>query len=219
MKNLSKQEKILLSILAILGIVYIYFNIFLSPLLADLKAARKTLENYDNQLWTARNTKSQNEKLKKDIAALEDNFNEKLKVLPQSARLPEVIRNLKISADSNKITLNNVNFSNISSNSTSKNDAANANKKSDILKLNTVPVTLDISGQYKDISKFIDGLEKGERAAEILNVNINSSTGSQGTSSLRASISLNFIFAEGDNKVDANYDFNNGNYSKDNLFN
>lgn len=227
MKDLSTREKVLLGILAGVIVLFIYFKYIFSPVLDNIIAVKSNIKKYKDDISLIELTKKLNEKQRVELAQLREKFLAAAQALPPMERNPDIVYNLKPLMDKNGIILISSTYGEPSEftkaqgsketqnngNSRNNNNNSNINKPS-IEKLMAVPVNLSVSGDYINIVNFIFSVEMDKRIAEIEDVNI--SGGSDGK--LQASISMNFFYTDISENGEIEYEFNNGNYGKTDLF-
>lgn len=210
LNSLSYKEKILLAILIVVSIFFVYYNYLIIPTLDKLQPLRSEVESLrseDSKYEDVENTITMKEK---DLGDLRSKYEEASKVLPKIDRYPELSKDLNGLVTKNSLILNRIimgkgqGTQSDSSSETGTNIEANQGK----IGLNTQQVTLEITGDFVNILKLIDDLEKGTRICEI-----NSITSTKENTT----INLNFYYSSGD--MEENYDFNSGSYGKDNMFN
>lgn len=168
--------------------------------------------------------KISNKKLNDNLAKLQEKYETAAKALPKSARNPEVTYDIKALADSNTVTINSLTIGSGTEYKHQTNNAQNENNSSTNTKANSpgnavngklmnLPVTVNISGDYVNMMKFIGDIEKDKRIAEVNNINFVVAN----TGALQGTISVNYYYADYSN-TENKYEFNNGSYGKDNLF-
>ncbi len=213
MKSLSKREKILVIAMLSIAIFYAYYKLFLSPAISEIMHLKSVVSSYNNQLQQLRLTSDSNKKLDTQLQEKEKKFEESTKVLPQSAREPEVAYNLKAMADGSKVKVDNISFGQPASSAATQQSNGQNNNTNSQTGVMTLPVTLLVTGDYNSIISFTSSIESGGRLAEIETLNI-----SQGSSLLQANINVNFYYVNGTESNSDKFDFNHGTYGKDNLF-
>lgn len=206
LKNLSKREKYLLIVLAVMIVFYVYYRLLLLPILNDIYTSKANINKYNEEinLQITNNVSAKNDKLK--LEELKTKIDKALVVFPAEEREPEIAYDVKAISNSCNVTLTAVSFG-----EAAEYQVKQGPKLSD--KVMSVPVTLQFTGEYKNITNFIAKLENDTRMAVAENVIL---TG--GNNSIHGSISLKYLYLTGQNSKDTKYDFNNGAYGKDNLF-
>lgn len=225
MGNLSKREKALVIVGAILVVIYLYFSYFLSPIYGKIKEENNIIKNKKNQIATIEKFKISNIANNKKLESLKIKFSEGFKELPKNERNPEIARDLNIMAEKSKVTINSVTFgsgtTNASTNTTNSSSTAVDTRKttaqSSNAKLIIVPVTLIINGDYPTMLRFTKNIEENDRFAQIVSINISSKTDARNV--LQSNIVLNYYFTEDITKQKPKYDFKDDKSGKNNLFN
>lgn len=235
MNGLNKSEKILLSLLAIVLIGYVYYNFIIAPLTSKLGTVQNSINNYQQQLDESKIMAAGNNKMTADLEKLKANYNNYLKLMPKSNMTAQIERDINKYADDNDVSLNNLTLGkeieykkqtngangNTAVNGNENTNAAQANnqKNTSVIaaaqKIMAIPVVINIAGDFTSTTAFINTLETAGRITDITSVSF-SSKGKQG---LTVVINANMLYAQDGTAVKNNYDFNNGNYSKDNPFN
>jgi Tfp pilus assembly protein PilO len=230
MKNLSKSEKILITVLLIVVVAYVYFQYLIIPVSNDIDTSKSNIEDYNNELLQLRIVSATNKKLAEDINSLKEKQVEYQKILPNTDRAAEIIRDFKKLGDSNNLTINSLALGqaseytvqddtqkvNENNNSATNNNQDNSTQAS-VVKSMMLPVIITITGDYKSIMGFIKSIEEGTRIIEVTSVNMTPG-GTDKENAINASLNVNIMFIE-DGSTDKNqYDFNNGIYGKEDLF-
>lgn len=238
MSNLSNREKYLIIVIGVLAVIYVYYSFFLSPVMNKIKAEKSKVDVYNTQLKNINAMKTDNKKLSNELDTLKEKNNQNSMALPNFERNPEIPYKLKAMADSNKVSISNINLSqptaysqtssNTPSNNTNNSPQNNTNSSSNMVtakpgSLLSIPVNLSVTGDYDGIINFISSIEKAERLSVINSINLSSqSTGGSPNSSLNsnitATITLDYFYIAPSSKDKVEYDFNKGNYGKDNPF-
>ncbi|AJA47559.1 hypothetical protein CPAST_c14840 [Clostridium pasteurianum DSM 525 = ATCC 6013] len=224
MNNLSKREKYLIVIIGILAVIYLYYNFFLSSVIDNIKAEKSAVTAYNTQLQNINEMKASNQKLIRQLDDLKEKNNKNSIALPNFEKNPEIAYRLKSIADANKVNISNVSLSqpttySQSSNTTSSSSNSNNSQNNNTVNakpgsLLSIPVNLSVNGEYDGIIKFISSIEKDERISIINTINL----GSQDGNGITATITLNYFYVTASDKNKAEYDFNKGDYGKDNPF-
>lgn len=238
MSSLKKSEKILISIVVILLLIFILSKVSIFPYRSSMIKLKEEVENSKDQLEYAT-------KIEKTIVEKKENLNslrKKLKAcdgkLPTEKREPEIAKKIKELADKNVLDLVDVTFeenskektneTNVVESGTSKaaeviNDAIGDESKKNLEsedKLNKkeqtiekISVNFTVLGDYKQTLNFLDGLEESERVCKITAVSM------IGNNPTKTSGRVEFFFSKLDLKSEEyKYDFNNGTYGKENMF-
>lgn len=230
MDKLKPREKVLLIVLFAALILYVYVKFLFTPLQNDLKDKSISVNEKITENNILDNMKLQNKKLKKEMGMLSTDYEASKKLLPESERNPEICYRINDMASSAKVIINSVNVGAIteSKNSPVKDNKGEANggkekqkeendktKKTagnNKLSLTMAPVSINTSGDYASLIKFIHNLENNERQCQITSVVLNGSD-----DKLQANISLEYYYVNKTN-IDEIFDFNKGTYGKDSLF-
>jgi len=230
--NLSKRERYLIILIAILAAFYLYYSLFLSPILNKIKDEKSKVETYTFQLNNINLVKNTNKTLNVELKNLKEKNEENLNTLPDFERNPEIAYKLKSIADNNKITLNNINFSDPaiynnsanSSNTQQNNNSSSNEVKSSVTNfpkgsLLNIPVNLRVVGSYDNLLKFVAAIENGDRISIINTIKLDLQTNdTNSTDIIITDITLDYFYINSSTTDKPDYDFNKGTYGKDNLF-
>jgi type IV pilus assembly protein PilO len=231
--NLSRREKYLIVIIGVLAIIYVYYSFFLSPVINKIKIEKSTVDSYNVQLKNINGMKASNMKLINELDDLKEKNNKNSIALPNFEKNPEITYKLKTMADTNNVNISNVNMSqpitysqsssNTSNNSTNSSQQSNTNNSSNsnsvvvtakLGSLLSIPVSITINGDYDGIMNFISSIEKDERLSIMNTVSLDS----QSSNGITTIITLDYFYIAPSANDKVEYDFNKGDYGKDNPF-
>lgn len=237
MSNLSNREKYLIIAIGILAVIYVYYSFFLSPVMNKIKVEKSKVDAYNTQFKNINVMKTDNKKLSTELDTLKEKNNQNSMALPNFERNPEIAYKLKAIGDTNKVNISNINLSqptaysqtssNVPSNNTNNSQQNNASSSSNVVtakpgSLLSIPVNLSVNGDYDGIVNFISSIEKDERLSVINSINLSSQgtsgSSNSGSNSITATIMLDYFYIVPSEKDKVEYDFNKGNYGKDNPF-
>lgn len=105
--NVTKQQKIIMGILAAVGLFMFYQKVYM-PLEEDIKKASEELEKKQAELVDLRRKAAQLDKLEKEIELIKEYSKVLEKKLPKTRELPEFIRNITEKATKYGMNLNNL---------------------------------------------------------------------------------------------------------------
>jgi Tfp pilus assembly protein PilO len=225
--NLSKREKILVSVGTIVLVFYLYFSFFLNPTYQKIKAQNNVIQEKKNQIANIGELKKSNIANSEKLKDLKTKFSKGFNELPTNEKNPEIARDLDSIAKKSNVTVNSLTFgigssTNVADDtnpSATPNDATNKKDESSNVnhKVNILPVTLIINGDFPAILNFTKNIEEDDRLAQIVSINISS----KGDASiiLQSNILINYYYTEGENGVNPTYDFKDDKAGKSNLFN
>lgn len=223
MNSLGKREKILLWVLGAVVFFYIYFTFFLNPLLKMMDISKANIEKHKIEVQRVRNAKSIIANQREEIAKLQVELLQKMKIIPQMERNPEIAYNLKKLGDKNGVVIDSLGigepseFSKAPENQRENNNSQNEEeKKVKSQRVYMVPVTISANGGYAPIMNYILSIEGDERISKIQSIGLNSDSQGGG---LNVSINLEYYYTDRVNEDAVEYDFNEGSYGKGNLFN
>ena len=225
MNNISKRDRLLLVVIIVLGVFYLYYTFFFTPIMENINTNKQSIEKNRGLVNNIDIVKTSNKKQEATIKELGTKYEAATKSLPGSEKNPEVYYEVKKIADGSKIIINNiavgkgaeykeptpeVSNSTTANKTTTKQGADNKNQGGG--KLMVIPVSLNITGSYTSVMDFIVAIENDKRIAETSTLNI-----TQGkNNSFQGSVTLNYYYIE--LNQEEKYDFNTGTYGKENLF-
>ena len=227
MGNLSKREKILVTVGTIVLVFYLYFSFFLNPTYQKIKAQNNIIQEKKNKITAIGELKNSNIVRGEKLKNLKNKFSKGFNELPTNEKNPEIARDLDSIAKKSNVTVNSLTFGvgnstdiagatnpSATPNDTTikKNESSNANYK-----VNIIPVTLIINGDFPSILNFTKNIEEDDRLAQIVSINI-SSKGDNNVI-LQSNIVINYYYTEGAIQDNPTYDFKDDKAGKSNLFN
>ena len=103
MNNLSKREKLLVIVGAILIILYPYYNLFLKPISQKIKIVNQSISDKKIEYNSIEKLKVSNIVNTKKVEELKIKYDEAMKALPENERNPEISYSLNTFATQNNI--------------------------------------------------------------------------------------------------------------------
>lgn len=227
MNSLRKREKILLCILVAVVFFYIYYTFFLNTMIKLIETSKISVEKHKVEVQRVRNAKTTIAKQREEIESLQDELVQKMKIIPQMERNPEIAYNLKKLGDNNGVLIDSLGIGEPSelnkapaAAQTNQGEENNKNeqeeKQAQSNKVFLVPVTISAKGGYIPVMNFILSIEGDDRISKIHNLGLNSNSQS---GELNVSINLEYYYTDRVNDDALEYDFNEDKYGKGNLFN
>lgn len=214
MKNLSKQEKILLSILGIAIVFYLYYTFFLTPVLKDISVSKDKISNYEVQLSDISAKEIQIKSLNTKLDELQLKYNDVIDKYPLYEKDPQIGMDLKAQADKNGVSIQSVSYTpsvNVSGTTT---DTKDTTAKAAQFDMKYETVNLSVSGTYSSILNYVNSIENAERYTVVTSLSINKSD-----SGITGTITANYYFINDNKNNNTNsYSFNNKTYGKSDLF-
>jgi Tfp pilus assembly protein PilO len=208
MDKLSKREKIEIAAIVVILVVFVYFKFIISPIMqknSELSSSISALNDKYNNILVLEN---ENESYNTAIKNIKSKYSTSVKGIPMQRKDAEIENTLSKFCTKEQLTLSSINY-NSQSNQTSA--SSNKSDNSIVVKL---PVSINISGSYKSILNIISDMEKDTRVFKVGDFSI---TSGESAGSEKATISGVYYYINGSTKPE--YDFNNGNYGKTDLFN
>lgn len=217
LNDLSKREKVLIGVLLILLILYVYYYFFLSPVFKQINEVKNNISEDMIQIDKINSTEAEIKKLNTEYDACKLKFADASNKLPENERNPEISYNLKALGDKNSITIDGITYAVPADYKAANQNGAQANNTQKTapgdIKLNVVPVQINIEGAYPSIMNFVNSIENGSRISRVDGINITSTD-----KGLNAAINVSYYFTEGIDNNRASYTFNKGAYGKTDLF-
>lgn len=219
--NLSKKERLLISIVIIIGVFCLYLNFIFIPSITSIIDKTATIDDYNKQIQNIQDTKKKNEKLILDFNTLKIEFDRTSKQLPYSERIPEITRNIKPLIDNSGVTFGPMSVGKpaefiftVPAKEVKKDKKDNKDSK---VKLMSIALKLTTTGTYPNLIKLIDSIEKVEAENRI--ATIDNVTFSPSPTAVQANIGLRYYFLSNSKENDLNYEFaNNGVFGKEDPF-
>ncbi|SMC24415.1 Pilus assembly protein, PilO [Clostridium acidisoli DSM 12555] len=212
MDKLSKREKIEIAAIVVILVVFVYFKFIISPIMqknSELGSSISALNDKYNNILALEN---ENGSYNTAIKNIKSKYNTSVKGIPMQLKDAEIENTLSKFCTKEQLTLSSINYNSQSNQtSASSNKSDNKSDNSIVVKL---PVSITISGSYKSILNLISDMEKDTRVFKVGDFSI---TSGESSGSEKATISGVYYYINGSTKPD--YDFNNGNYGKTDLFN
>lgn len=208
MDKLSKREKIEIAAIVVILVVFVYFKFIISPIMqknSELSSSISALNDKYNNILALEN---ENGSYNTAIKNIKSKYSTSVKGIPMQLKDAEIENTLSKFCTKEQLTLSSINY-NSQSNQTSA--SSNKSDNSIVVKL---PVSITISGSYKSILNLISDMEKDTRVFKVGDFSI---TSGESAGSEKATISGVYYYINSSTKPD--YDFNNGNYGKTDLFN
>lgn len=216
LNSLSKKEKLLVSIVIVIGVIAVYFNFIFVPSIKSIKDKNVIIEDYNKQIQIIADTKSKNNKLKVELVTLQAKSDETSKQLPYSERIPEIARNIKPLVDSSGVTFGPIGFGKAAEYLFTVPGQAKTNSK---VRLMSLSVSLSETGDYPSLMKLIDSIETNGIKTDKRIAAIDTVAFSPSGTSLQATIGLHYYFLTGSKENVLKYEFvDSGVYGKDNPF-
>lgn len=170
--HLSRRESILIGFAIFLCLGYFYIMFFLSPIMTQIKEARRQIEEYNINSAKKIITESENKNTK--------NPNDLSKFIPDMERNSEIAYNIKMMADKSLVELDKVSFGDIIP-VDNKNYNFKISKENKIL---AIPIHIIVLGVNNNLIKLIKAFEADVRLCEIVNISISQGDINQATADI-----------------------------------
>ncbi|MDD2574332.1 MAG: type 4a pilus biogenesis protein PilO [Bacillota bacterium] len=155
--NLSKRERFLVVLAIVAGLLFVYYQYFLTPLLAEVDAIKEEVREKEERLLSLRDTDNETVSLLSDIAELETKLNKLEVMVPANPRRPEVVTRLEASAKAAGVELLSIDFDMAAATGSGRGDNREERGYFEI------PVQIYISGAYGNILDYLRELESAGR--------------------------------------------------------
>lgn len=169
MKSLSKREKVLILIVILLGLLYAYYTLYLSTVLAKYFGLKLDLENLNSNSEIRAGQKSISNYNQLTLEEkLINKYNSALSAIPNNRVETQVVHSIKYFADSANVALNNITIENTF---IAGNEQTNISQdKKDI---SNFDVKVNVFGEINNIINFIALLENDSRICTVSDIGLN----------------------------------------------
>ena len=207
-RALSKNEKTLLGILCAAALFFIINSLVIEPNNKKIKPLKEEVSQLKAQVENISNLDSSIKVKEKELKDLKSEFEEATKSIPKTDRYPQVIKDLEGIASSSNVSIASYSLSlpTTFANQQSSDDSSESTNTSKGLQ--TFNVQIQLNGAYTDVLTFINKLESDSRIKEVVNL-----------SSTKDSSNINILYYVAGTIDVEDYDFNNGEFGKENPFN
>ena len=207
-RALSKNEKTLLGILCAAALFFIINSLVIEPNNKKIKPLKEEVSQLKAQVENISNLDSSIKVKEKELKDLKSEFEEATKSIPKTDRYPQVIKDLEGIASSSNVSIASYSLSlpTTFANQQSSDDSSESTNTSQGLQ--TFNVQIQLNGAYTDVLTFINKLESDSRIKEVVNL-----------SSTKDSSNINILYYVAGTIDVEDYDFNNGEFGKENPFN
>jgi type IV pilus assembly protein PilO len=212
--KLSKRERFLVVLVIVAGLLFVYYQYFLTPLLAEVYEIREEVKQKEERLGSLRDSDNEIKTLLSGIEELKTKILELEYLSPVNPRRPEIVTQLEALSKAAGVKLLSVDFFMAALHGSGGGDAKEERSYIEI------PVQVNISGNYDNIIHFLKQLENAKRLYSIKGFNLLSAYAKNGEA-LDMSIDLHAyaLLTEGINEQrPVIYDFMGGIYGRDNPF-
>lgn len=221
-KNLSRKEKYLLFI-SILIFTFIFIElVFVSPLNKKNYRYSQEVSELKGEKEKIVNTIRIKDELQEKLNKLNLIYNKKLVLFPKTEKQAEVLKSCIDFSKASGTSINEISFNdNCESSLTNKSNENDdkSEKIEDKDNIVTNSITVDLTGGFNNIMKFLEYIQKDKRSMDIENVQLSGDNDNsiKGVTDIRAVITvhyynLNYLEKE-------KYYFNDGHYGKEDYFN
>lgn len=212
-RELSRNEKILLGVLCIIAIAFLVNTFIIVPSNTKLKPLKEEISLLQKQRTQLKTINLDIEKNEKELDTLKEEYNKASETISKTDRYPQIIRDIEDMANKSNIKIESQSFTKPALFTDEQgNDVSNKEKDQATNGVSTeglasFTVDLNVKGSFVDLMSFIDKLEEDSRILEVQRFNSNDKG---------ANIELVYYIAGGQEQEE--YDFNDGNYGKGNIF-
>jgi Tfp pilus assembly protein PilO len=201
-KNLSKNDKLILIGLSFIVGLFLYYQFLLNPLLNKISDIKLSIEQNQTLAEEISNMERSNRLMAKSIEELKVEYEKFKQSLPIELRDPEIQTMLNFEALNSKVKINNLNFGEGKPVSLEDKQANVNAKEVEKGSLMVVPVTINLQGDYVSAMNYIVTLEKSERISEVKTINIVKSP-----EGINLGVIINYYYVAGDEKDKQELDY------------
>lgn len=206
-RELGKNEKILISSVTILAIVVVYWTLILSPLLDKMTPLEAEVQELKVKVANTNTLEVGIKAKEKQLEGLKSEYDEITKVLPKTDRYPQLIKEIREMAASENLEIKAQALGQPLI--YTQNGQVQENQNNEVQQgLQTIAINLSITGDFTSALNLVGKLEADKRILDVQKVAVTDNG---------INLTLVYYIAGGNEKED--YDFNNGSYGKNNLFN
>lgn len=198
-RALNKNEKLLLTTLFLVSVLFIYYTIFLGPSLKKLDPIKGEVKELKSQLANSGNLSAEIKTKEEELANLKATYEDASKAMPKGDRYPELSKELKDKASKEGISISSMVFSkpeiyNTNAEEVPTAESTETSKADGLLQYN---VSLSLKGTLDKAMNFIKVLEEDKRIMKVENIT---------STNDKVDITLSYIVTSSDEEE--NYDFN-----------
>ncbi|MGM0441382.1 MAG: type 4a pilus biogenesis protein PilO [Elusimicrobiota bacterium] len=171
--EVTKQQKIILAVLGVIGLFYLYSNVY-APMTDKIEDAQKTLEKKKSELREMRLQAQQLDTLEKEFELLESQLKETEKKLPKTKELPQFIEGITDTAAKFGMGVKTITVS----------------SKESSEYYQTHPYGLKLAANYHTLGAFFTEIAQMERIFNIKNVTFSPKVNEEGEDVLEANFQI-----------------------------
>lgn len=198
MKNLSGKDKLILACLAVIGIFFVYYELFINPMTKKISETKISIVDKEIKAEELKTMDNENKKLQREVAKLSEQYETDKRKLPIDIRDPEIQKDLHTLAQKNEAKVNSMTFDDMVPFEDTKNKVTNVKKQNvqAIQKgqLMMIPVNLTFNGNYTKIINLIKNIEEADRISELQSINVTKAR----EGGVDANVIVNYYFISGD---------------------
>lgn len=216
-RELSKNEKILLGVVCVAAIAFVVNTFIIAPSNTKLKPLKEEISVMEKQINGLKTINVDIEENEQQLKVLKNKYNEASETIPKTDRYPQVVKDLEEMSKRSGVKIKTESFSKPAVFS-SEQETQNANGSDPNITqqqgassltngLSNFTVNLTIEGDFLQAMNFINELENDSRILEV-----------QDFSSTEKATTITVLYFIAGGEEMEEYEFNNGNYGKGNIF-
>lgn len=188
--EISKNEKILLGIIAAGAIGFGTYTFVFEPAIAKIDPLEKEISTLQASVNNRKNIDEQLKETKDILFQKEKEYNAAIIKVPETDRYPELSRNLHTAASNNSVRVKNVTFGQptlisygdeqVASTENGATDEKAAQNEKEYNELRAAKngfykctVVVNFEGSFMQVLNFVKAMERQEQMLELVNININ----------------------------------------------
>lgn len=208
-REYGKNEVILIFSAVVIAVIVLYWYLILSPMLAKLEPLQTEVSELKTKVTNIDGLEVDIKNKEKQLEELKVEYDKSTKVIPKTDRYPELIKEIRTLASEVGVTIQSGNLGKPTL-FTQGSDVqqGQVEGQAEPQGLKTMSLNIVVTGDFPKVLAFIKKLEDDKKILEVQQVVSNDKS---------TSITLLYYIAGGEEKED--YDFNNGSYGKENIFN
>jgi Tfp pilus assembly protein PilO len=195
MMDISRRDKVLLIILAVLALMFLYSKLLLLPSIDEISNINSQINSSKSQLDTLAFKERQNAIIQKNIKKLQTKYDNATQEITVSRKDTTITSEINSLCNNHNVRLTDLTFQEgvVFSGKSTVPNTLNQNRAIPDGKLMEMGTSVSITGNISDIINFIDDLEHTNRIDVIDNVEITNSNNTK-----KATIETNYFYISGE---------------------
>ncbi|MEG0297725.1 MAG: type 4a pilus biogenesis protein PilO [Clostridium sp.] len=202
-RAMSSSEKTLIAILACVSALFLYWIFLMKPALDKVGPVSTRVEDLQKRVDAIGSIQSNITQKEETLKNLKVQYDEATKVIPRGDRYPELVKEIREMSEATTVAISSYSLSKPTAYSETGEATTGAGSS-----LNNYTIGLSVKGDYNNILAFVRKLEEDKRIVDVKSISSSKET---------ATITLSYFVSGTIDQED--YDFNSGDYGKENPFN